>query len=288
MRPDKYPKPNDIVMVNPIKITELGVYVQLCEYNNIEGLIILSDLCRGKFKNIGKLVTIGKKFPASVVSVDENTGNITLSKKFVLEQEIISCESRYREYRIINDIIILLAKFLEKECSQKIEPYALYQQFIWCLSINDHDIFNYLRKASKNFDVIYEDKLTGMNPKWIDIFKKILVNKFKDKDVVLEAVIEITCNNDNGAEIIRSTLINTELMSTIDFPFKVKIVKPPYYSITLKTKFPDKFIDQINTLVGNVQKNIDQNGGSLKIIKSPEITEKEFEVEDDSSNDQDD
>jgi len=61
MRPTKYPAINEITMVIPIKITDFGIYVQLVEYNDIEGLIILSELCRGRIRSINKIVSIGKK-----------------------------------------------------------------------------------------------------------------------------------------------------------------------------------------------------------------------------------
>jgi hypothetical protein len=41
-----YPEIEDVVMVNVRNVAEMGAYVVLLEYNNIEGMILLSELSR--------------------------------------------------------------------------------------------------------------------------------------------------------------------------------------------------------------------------------------------------
>ena len=41
-----FPEPETLVMVNVKQIAEMGAYVQLLEYGNIEGMILLSELSR--------------------------------------------------------------------------------------------------------------------------------------------------------------------------------------------------------------------------------------------------
>jgi translation initiation factor 2 subunit 1 len=41
---NRYPEVEDVVMVNVRSIAEMGAYVHLLEYNNIEGMILLSEL----------------------------------------------------------------------------------------------------------------------------------------------------------------------------------------------------------------------------------------------------
>ena len=44
------PEPDSCVMVNVRQITDVGTYVQLLEYNNIEGMILLSELTRRRIR----------------------------------------------------------------------------------------------------------------------------------------------------------------------------------------------------------------------------------------------
>ena len=55
-----YPELDDVVMVNIRSIAEMGAYVNLLEYNNREGMILLSELSRRRIRSINKLVRVGR------------------------------------------------------------------------------------------------------------------------------------------------------------------------------------------------------------------------------------
>ena len=52
----KFPEVDDVVMVQVKSIAEMGAYVSLLEYNNIEGMILLSELSRRRIRSITKLI----------------------------------------------------------------------------------------------------------------------------------------------------------------------------------------------------------------------------------------
>ena len=70
----KYPKLEDVVMVNVRSIAEMGAYVSLLEYNETEGMIMLSELSRRRIRSINKLVRIGRNECVVVIRVDEDKG----------------------------------------------------------------------------------------------------------------------------------------------------------------------------------------------------------------------
>lgn len=63
-----------MVMVNVRAIAEMGAYVYLLEYNNIEGMILLSELSRRRIRSINKLIRVGKTEPVVVIRVDKEKG----------------------------------------------------------------------------------------------------------------------------------------------------------------------------------------------------------------------
>lgn len=88
---ERYPEIDDVVMVNVRSIEEMGAYVHLLEYNNIEGMILLSELSRRRIRSINKLIRIGKTEPVVVIRVDKEKGRITLIKKvgnFILHFDV--------------------------------------------------------------------------------------------------------------------------------------------------------------------------------------------------------
>ena len=70
----RYPKLEDVVMVNVRSIAEMGAYVSLLEYDNIEGMIMLSELSRRRIRSINRLVRIGRNECVVVIRVDEEKG----------------------------------------------------------------------------------------------------------------------------------------------------------------------------------------------------------------------
>ena len=69
----------------------MGAYVSLLEYNNIEGMILLSELSRRRIRSIGKLLKVGRQEPVMVLRVDKEKGYIEGKKaasKEALEAEI--------------------------------------------------------------------------------------------------------------------------------------------------------------------------------------------------------
>ncbi len=54
----KFPEVDDVVMVQVKSIAEMGAYVSLLEYNNIEGMILLSELSRRRIRSITKLIKV--------------------------------------------------------------------------------------------------------------------------------------------------------------------------------------------------------------------------------------
>ena len=53
-------------------VAEMGAYVHLLEYNNIEGMILLSELSRRRIRSIQKLIRVGRNEVVVVLRVDKD------------------------------------------------------------------------------------------------------------------------------------------------------------------------------------------------------------------------
>lgn len=56
------------------KIAEMGAYVKLLEYDNIDGMILLSELSRRRIRSIQKLIRVGRNEVVVVLRVDKEKG----------------------------------------------------------------------------------------------------------------------------------------------------------------------------------------------------------------------
>lgn len=75
-------------MVQVKSIAEMGAYVSLLEYGNIEGMILLSELSRRRIRSVQKLIKVGRQEPVMVLRVDKDKGYIDLSKRRVSPEDL--------------------------------------------------------------------------------------------------------------------------------------------------------------------------------------------------------
>jgi len=91
-------------MVNVRSIADMGAYVHLLEYNNIEGMILLSELSRRRIRSINKLIRIGRDECVVVIRVDKDKGQ-HCTRLSVIDKNICYqlTEMHLRHYCRMND-----------------------------------------------------------------------------------------------------------------------------------------------------------------------------------------
>ncbi|TFK61357.1 translation initiation factor eIF2 alpha subunit [Pluteus cervinus] len=101
----KYPEVDELVMVQVRQIAEMGAYVKLLEYDNTEGMILLSELSRRRIRSVQKLIRVGRNEVVVVLRVDKEKGYIDLSKRRVSSEDIAKCEERYMKSKTVASIL---------------------------------------------------------------------------------------------------------------------------------------------------------------------------------------
>ncbi|KAJ2001605.1 hypothetical protein H4R26_004048, partial [Coemansia thaxteri] len=123
----EFPEPEELVMVKITSIKDMGAYVHLEEYNNIEGMILFSELSRRRIRSVQKLVRVGKHEAVVVLRVDKEKGYIDLSKRQASAEEVSKCEDRFEKSKAVHSIMMVVAKRLNMETED------LYKRFGWPL-----------------------------------------------------------------------------------------------------------------------------------------------------------
>ncbi len=90
-----------MVVANVRNVQDMGAYVQLLEYNNIEGMILLSELSRRRIRSVAKLIKPGRNEVVVVLRVDKEKGYIDLSKRRVNAEDIQKCEERFNKSKAV-------------------------------------------------------------------------------------------------------------------------------------------------------------------------------------------
>ncbi|KAJ8440208.1 hypothetical protein Cgig2_023973 [Carnegiea gigantea] len=111
----KYPEVDMAVMIQVKNIADMGAYVSLLEYNNIEGMILFSELSRRRIRSVNSLIRVGRIEPVMVLRVDKEKGYIDLSKRRVSEEDIAQCEERYNKSKLVHSIMRHVAETMSMD-----------------------------------------------------------------------------------------------------------------------------------------------------------------------------
>ena len=102
---EQFPDIESVVMVNVRTIADMGAYVSLLEYNNIEGMILLSELSRRRIRSIHKLIRVGRSEVVMVLRVDRDKGYIDLSKRRVSPEDVARAEERFTKAKAVHGVL---------------------------------------------------------------------------------------------------------------------------------------------------------------------------------------
>jgi translation initiation factor 2 subunit 1 len=282
----RYPEVDDVVMVSVKNIAEMGAYVALLEYNNIEGMILLSELSRRRIRSISSLIKVGRQEPVMVLRVDKEKGYIDLSKRRVSEEDVASCEERYNKSKLVHSIMRHVADTMDADLEDLYQNVAwpLYKKYghafeAFKLIVTDPDsVLSGLTKEVK--EVEGEEEVTKTVPAMTDAVKDALImnirRRMTPQPLKIRADIELKCFQFDGVLHIKDAMRKAEAAGTEECPVKIKLVAPPLYVITTQTLDKDLGITVLENAIKACTKEIEKHKGKLLVKEPPRaVSERE-------------
>ncbi|KAG0041651.1 hypothetical protein BGZ83_001492 [Gryganskiella cystojenkinii] len=266
MYANKFPEVDDLVMVNVRQIAEMGAYVQLLEYDNIEGMILLSELSRRRIRSIQKLIRVGKNEVVVVLRVDKEKGYIDLSKRRVSAQDIVKCEERYNKSKAVHSIMSTVAKKENKDLE------TLYEQLAWPLYAKYGHAYDAFKVALNEPEKVFEGLEIAEST------REELLNNIKRRltpqPIKIRADIEVTCFDYEGIDAIKTAFKEAEAVSLPDVPIRVKLVAPPLYVMITNALDKQLGIDTMEKAIVVLEESIRKSNGNMVTKMSPKaVTE---------------
>jgi len=224
MYENEFPEIDDVVMVQVRSIAEMGAYVALLEYNNVEGMILLSELTRRRIRSVNKLIRVGKQEVCMVLRVDREKGYIDLSKRRVSAEDVQKCDERFQRSKAVHSIVrhVSEVQHMDMEELYRMTAWRLYEKFghayeAFCAAITDADsIFN-------------EELMPGLNSDLRGAMLDNIAKRLTPTAVKIRADIEVTCFGYEGINAIKGALLKGVELGSEELPIKIKLVAPPLY-----------------------------------------------------------
>ncbi|KAH0538064.1 hypothetical protein FGG08_005326 [Glutinoglossum americanum] len=263
---EQFPEVDSFVMVNVKQIAEMGAYVKLLEYDNIDGMILLSELSRRRIRSIQKLIRIGRNEVVVVLRVDKEKGYIDLSKRRVSPEDVVKCEERYNKSKMVHSILRHVAE------KTKVPIEDLYKTIGWPLN----------KKYGHSIDAF---KLSITNPSvWDDLnfpnevvrqeLTSYIGKRLTPAPTKVRADVEVTCFGYEGIDAVKTALRAAEAKNTPDAQVKVKLVSPPLYVLTSQCIEKATGIATLEEAIKEIDLSIKAAGGGCMVKMAPKaVTE---------------
>ncbi|KAL8135153.1 eukaryotic translation initiation factor 2 subunit alpha homolog [Apium graveolens] len=287
MYESRYPQVDMAVMIQVKSIGEMCAYVSLLEYNNIEGMILLSELSRRRIRSINSLIKVGRTEPVMVLHVDEEKGYVNLSKRRVSEEDIQICEDRYNKSKLVHSIMRHVAETMEVDLEDLYlyVGWPLYRKYghafeAFKLIVNDPDsIINTLTREVKEISADGQE-VTKVVPAMSEEVKMSLIKDIRRRmtpqPLKIRADVEMKCFQFDGVLHIKAAMRKAEAAGSPECPVKIKLVAPPSYVLITQTLDKEQGISVLTKAIDACNEEIEIHKGKLTVKEKPRaVSERE-------------
>merc|ERR1711915_474190 len=265
----KYPEIDDVVMVNVRSIADMGAYVHLLEYNNIEGMILLSELSRRRIRSINKLIRVGRTEPVVVIRVDKDKGYIDLSKRRVSKEDIEKCTEKYSKAKAVNSIVRHVAEILGFKTNEELED--LYKKTAWYFeakSKKQGTAYDYFKQSVADPSLLND---LGLDEHMKEVLVENIQRKLTQQAVKIRADFECSCFTYEGIDAVKDALRAGIAVGNPEIPIKINLIAPPVYVMTCSTPERTKGLALLNEGCKVVEEKIKASGGNFAIQMAPKV-----------------
>ncbi|GAA5864755.1 hypothetical protein JCM3774_006062 [Rhodotorula dairenensis] len=269
---NKFPEVEEVVMVQVKQIQEMGAYVKLLEYDNIEGMILLSELSRRRIRSIQKLIRVGRNEVVVVMRVDKEKGYIDLSKRRVSPEDVLKCEDRYNKSRTVHTIMRHVAEKTGREMDEvnALVAWPLYKKY-------GHAYDAFKLSITEPESVFYGLDIPD------DVFAELKANiarRLTPQPVKIRADIEVSNFAYDGILRIQEALAAGEALSTDEIPIKIRLIAPPLYVMVSHTTDKQGAIERLEQAIEKIGDVIrKEDGGFLNVKLKPKAVSETDDLE---------
>jgi len=270
---NKFPDIESVVMVNVRNIADMGAYVSLMEYNNIEGMILLSELSRRRIRSIHKLIRVNRNEVVMVLRVDEDKGYIDLSKRRVSPEDVAACEDRFNKAKAVHGVLRHLAE------RRRLHLQDLYEKIGWPLYKKFGHAYDAFKLAiSDDTDVDPFDDI-DIPKDFKEELKAYILRRLAPQQVKIRSDIEVSCFTYDGIDAIREALFAVMQLSTESMKIKINLIAPPIYVLSTMTYEKEAGINLLNKAIDEIRVTISSKGGKIDVKMPPKAVSLKEETE---------
>lgn len=244
------PEVGDFVVVTITDADKNSAYAELDEYEDVTGLIHISEVSRSWVQDVSKELSEGEKTVAQVIEADEDT--LDLSLKRVNDNQKRDAMQRWNKEKKADKFVQELADRLGEEKED------LYEEVVFPMQEEFGSAFT-------GFEIAVgreEDLLEMFDEETVEAIQEVAKDNINLKQEKLEGEIEVRFNQGDGAERIRKTF------SESGDGVEVNYVSAPKYSITAWGRNMDLAKERMDEAVKKFREKAEELDGEFEFEKA--------------------
>lgn len=270
---NKLPEVDELTVVNVRQVAEMGAYVRLLEYDNIEGMILLSELSRRRIRSIQKLIRVGRNEVVVVLRVDKEKGYIDLSKRRVSPEDIAKCEDRYNKSKSVHSIMRNVAE------KHNIPLEQLYETVGWPLYKKYGHAYDAFKLAITQPDEVFTSDIVAPSPEILRDLQQQIARRLTPQAIKIRADVEVTCFGYDGIDAVKEALRAGEAVSTDDSRVQIKLVAAPLFVVITNALDKTHGIETLDAAIREISKSIESSNGKLVVKVAPRAQSEQDDLE---------
>jgi len=248
------PEESEIVLCTVKKVLYHSVFVILDEYENLEGMIHISEISPGRIRNIRDFVKEGKKIVCKILRVNKAKNHIDLSLRRVSVSVRKKKNEEYKQAQKAEKILENLAK------KQKTTMAQIYKDFGYKL-IEEFDSLN------EAFQAVVAGKTELKNivtEKIRPTLIKLIKEKIKPPEVAIEGTLNIESPQPNGIEIIKDSIKKIQTLSkNKKYKLNISYLGAPKYKLSIKASHYKEAEAILKEILNEITKDLEKNKSSI-------------------------
>ncbi|MFC6906071.1 translation initiation factor IF-2 subunit alpha [Halalkalicoccus tibetensis] len=254
MKYSGWPNPGELVVGKIEEIEDFGVFVDLLEYEDKQGLIHISEVASGWIKNVRDHVRVGQTVVCKVLEVDKGSQQIDLSYKDVNEHQRKETIQRWKnDQKADNWMTIAFGEDVDDEtytavANELIDVHGgLYEGFEQA-AIHGHKALTETDLSEEEVEAIVETARENVSVPYVTV----------------TGYVDLVCSAEGGVDAVKEALQaaegNGEVGNEIDL--EVTYVGAPEYRIRVQAPNYKTAESELEESAARASEAIAELGGS--------------------------
>jgi translation initiation factor 2 subunit 1 len=250
MEASELPDRGEIVLCTVREITPHGIYVDLDEYNNMNGFLHISEISTGWVRNIDRVAKVQQKLVLKVIRAERSRREVDLSLRQVTNEEKRNKLIEWKQ----NERAMTIMGTVKKK-----------------LSLGDSQYYEILGKLEKEYGSLY-DALEAVSKRGEKALASLELPEAISKDIVeaakekitspkyeVGAIVEVSSKASDGIQQIRSAL-EAATGTSSSAEIKVSYVGAPRYRLRVVADDYKQADKLMNSALERIQEEIGKHG----------------------------